>query len=431
MNDSPFVDLTDRVLQLVGIAFHPEFATNGRFFVSYTCDNSTMPGCASSCSSATENGSMLTSQYHLVVSEFSAKGGHEYSSRRDGYSRKRAFWVKEKQGNQKRLMKAKATRADPAEVRRVFSMALPLQQHTSYNQHVGQILFWPNDNDDGYYLYLIVGGGEGDLCKDNTSYCGKIVKFNIDNSTPPKMEIFAVGLSNPMGCSFDSQRSSDFYCANVNQEQYEQVYLISNMTGTYVGSSSNITPLVVIDHGRSAASGGAPSIVGGRVYRGSADPSMSGRYLYMYGSAVQAAIVGTPESIMPYATAPISAIWYSGTGSTPCGGSSAISGQVLFLGGDNNKDLIILTKDGVFLLFERAFCAAPPPQLSSQSPDMSMMGKVLGGIFGVVMSVFGSVAIYYYWNRPAAGGQAPQVNNNINIQLGNHNGAIAIAQNRA
>lgn len=79
MNDSPFLDLTDRVLQLVGMAFHPEFATNGRFFVSYTCDNSTMPSCAGSCSSATGNGSMLTSQYHLVVSEFSAKGGHDYS----------------------------------------------------------------------------------------------------------------------------------------------------------------------------------------------------------------------------------------------------------------------------------------------------------------------------------------------------------------
>lgn len=32
-----FLDLTDRVLGLVGIAFHPEFTTNGRFFVSYTC----------------------------------------------------------------------------------------------------------------------------------------------------------------------------------------------------------------------------------------------------------------------------------------------------------------------------------------------------------------------------------------------------------
>jgi hypothetical protein len=63
------------------------------------------------------------------------------------------------------------------------------------------------------------------------------------------------------------------------KEQYEQVYLISNMTGTYVGSASpNIASLVVIDHGRSAASG-APLIMGGIVYKGSADPSIYGRYV--------------------------------------------------------------------------------------------------------------------------------------------------------
>lgn len=153
----------------------------------------------------------------------------------------------------------------------------------------------------------------------------------------------------------------------------------------------------------------------------------------MYGSAVRAAIVGVPDSIMPYATAPISAIWCSRTGSTPCSGSSDIGGQVLFLGEDNNKNLIILTTDGIFRPIERASCVAPPPQLSSQSPHTSM-GKVLGVIFGVIMSMLGSVSVafYCYRNRPADGGQAPQVNNNINIiQLGNHNRAIAIAQNRA
>jgi hypothetical protein len=39
-----FLDLMDRVhhdavLGLVGVAFHPEFASNGRFFVSYNCDS--------------------------------------------------------------------------------------------------------------------------------------------------------------------------------------------------------------------------------------------------------------------------------------------------------------------------------------------------------------------------------------------------------
>lgn len=82
--------------------------------------------------------------------------------------------------------------------------------------------------------------------------------------------------------AFDSSRTiwlqtkTDF-CANM-QEQYEQVYLISNMTGTYDGSSSNMASLIVIDHGRSAATG-ASLITGGIVYRGSVDPSMIGRYM--------------------------------------------------------------------------------------------------------------------------------------------------------
>jgi len=68
-----FLDLTDRVLGLVGIAFHPEFTTNGRFFVSYTCDcdSCVTPTCdVGYCSSAAGNSSM-PSQYQLIIAEFS------------------------------------------------------------------------------------------------------------------------------------------------------------------------------------------------------------------------------------------------------------------------------------------------------------------------------------------------------------------------
>ncbi|CAF2064852.1 unnamed protein product [Brassica napus] len=52
---SPFVNLTDEVhfdisFGVMGMAFHPKFAQNGRFFASFNCDKSKWPGCTGRCS---------------------------------------------------------------------------------------------------------------------------------------------------------------------------------------------------------------------------------------------------------------------------------------------------------------------------------------------------------------------------------------------
>lgn len=52
---SPFVDLTDEIhfdteFGMMGMAFHPKFAQNGRFFASFNCDKSKWPGCTGRCS---------------------------------------------------------------------------------------------------------------------------------------------------------------------------------------------------------------------------------------------------------------------------------------------------------------------------------------------------------------------------------------------
>ncbi|GJN23684.1 hypothetical protein PR202_gb11352 [Eleusine coracana subsp. coracana] len=85
---NPFLDLTDEVhfdseFGLMGLAFHPKFATNGRFFVSYNCDRTQSPSCAGRCSCnsdadcdpsklGTDNGAQPC-KYQVVVSEYSAK----------------------------------------------------------------------------------------------------------------------------------------------------------------------------------------------------------------------------------------------------------------------------------------------------------------------------------------------------------------------
>jgi hypothetical protein len=45
-----------------------------------------------------------------------------------------------------------------------------------------------------------------------------------------KPEVFATGLNNPSGCSFDSNRPSYLYCADVNEVQiyYMLIFLIGH-----------------------------------------------------------------------------------------------------------------------------------------------------------------------------------------------------------
>ncbi|XP_062202044.1 HIPL1 protein-like [Phragmites australis] len=99
----PFLDLTHRVLGLLGVAFHPEFATNGRFFVSYSCDSSASPPCgAGRCWCAAAGNGSRPCRYQLVVAEFSAKGGADYSKEKaEGQQQyERVYLISNKAGSQ-------------------------------------------------------------------------------------------------------------------------------------------------------------------------------------------------------------------------------------------------------------------------------------------------------------------------------------------
>jgi hypothetical protein len=84
---SPFIDLTDEVyfnteFGMMGMAFHPNFAQNGRFFASFNCDKVKWPGCTGRCSCnsdvncdpsklAPDNGAQPC-QYQTVIAEYTA-----------------------------------------------------------------------------------------------------------------------------------------------------------------------------------------------------------------------------------------------------------------------------------------------------------------------------------------------------------------------
>ncbi|KAK7354125.1 hypothetical protein VNO80_19583 [Phaseolus coccineus] len=390
---SPFVDLTDQVyfdtqFGMMGMAFHPDFAKNGRFFASFTCDKSKWSGCNGRCSCNsdvncdpskldTDHGAQPC-QYQTVIAEYSANStGSQPSS---------------------------VESAKPTEVRRIFTMGLPFS-----SQHGGQILFGP---DDGYlYLMMGYGGGVGDpynFAQNKKSLLGKIMRLDIDNipsaaeisklglwgnySIPNdnpfseekdlQPEIWALGMRNPWRCSFDAERPSYFLCADVGQDLYEEVDLITKggnygwrvYEGPYlfhptqspggntsVGSINPIFPITGYNHSELNKNEGSASITGGYVYRSTTDPCMTGRYLYgdLYAGAIWAATEEPQNSgnfnssRIPFSCARDSPIQCE---SSP-GNSLPALGYIFSFGEDNKKDVYILASTGVYRVVRPSRCS--------------------------------------------------------------------------
>jgi hypothetical protein len=193
-------------------------------------------------------------------------------------------------------------------------------------------------------------------------------------------EIWAYGLRNPWRCSFDSERPSYFLCADIGQDQYEEVDVISK-GGNYgwrvyegpllfqpqhtpggntsAASIDPIFPVVGYSHAEINKLGSA-AIQGGYFYRAQTDPCMNGSYLYgdLYASHIWAALE-TPQnsgnfttSDTPFSCAPDSPIK---CGAVP--NSSLPALQYIFsFGEDNRKDVYILTQSGVYRVVRPSRC---------------------------------------------------------------------------
>ncbi|KAK6920797.1 Glucose/Sorbosone dehydrogenase [Dillenia turbinata] len=389
---SPFLDLTDEVhfdteFGLMGIAFHPNFAQNGRLFASFNCDKVQWPGCAGRCACnsdvncdpsklSPDNGAQPC-QYQAVIAEYTVNGS--------------ASKV------------ASAESARPSEVRRIFTMGLPFTSH-----HAGQILFGPKDG----YLYFMMGdgGGLGDpynFAQNKKSLLGKIMRLDIDNmpsaaeidklglwgnySIPKdnpytedadlQPEIWALGLRNPWRCSFDSERPSYFMCADVGQDRYEEVDII-NKDGNYgwrvyegpytyfppqspggntsANSIDPIFPVIGYTHNDVNKNEGSASITGGYFYRSMTDPCTYGSYLYgdLYGSAIWAGIEN-PENSGNFTSTMIT---FSCAQDSPIqcsfvsGSSLPALGYVYSFGEDNSMDIYLLASSGVYRVVRPSRC---------------------------------------------------------------------------
>ena len=259
---TPFLDISDLVGHdpehgLLGLAFHPDYASNGFFYVDYT----------------DLDGTTVVARYQVS---------------------------------------ADPNMADPDSAQKVLTQAQPIGDHNG-----GQLAFGP----DGYlYVSIGDGGCCGDPFGNGQNlgtWLGKILRVDINGddfpgdpdrnyAVPPDNpfvggpgldEIWAYGLRNPWRCSFD-RTTGDFFIADVGQDSWEEIdFQPASSTGgenygwnvleglhcfnddppgscdDFLNGDSSL-PIIEYNHALGC------SVTGGYRYRGQAYPDLESIYFY-------------------------------------------------------------------------------------------------------------------------------------------------------
>ena len=273
-SSSVFIDISGRVNSgpseagLLGMAFHPDFAANGRVYVSYT-----------------RTGSPLVS----VISRF--------------------------------VIDPATGDLDETSEFEILTVPQDFSNHNGGNIAFGQ---------DGFlYIGFGDGGSGGDpneRAQDTSHILGSIVRLDIDVAPPtryaipatnpfssntncvdgvgvmPCPEIYAWGFRNPWRFSFDSQ-TGELWVGDVGQADWEEIdrvelgmnYGWDEREGAHCFepptgcSTNNVDPITEYGH-----VGGNISVTGGFVYRGAAIPNLQG--FYVFGDFGSGRIWGVPAT---------------------------------------------------------------------------------------------------------------------------------------
>jgi len=251
---NPFLDVQGLVLSggergLLGMAFDPNYATNGRFYIHYT----------------DTNGDIVIARY-LVSSNI-----------------------------------------DLADLSSAFILKT-IDHRANSNHNGGMLAFGP---DGCLYAGTGDGGGSGDTANNaqtTTSLLGKILRLDTDPNTTiacttgnpfaaggGAAEVWSFGLRNPWRFSFDRSTGA-LYIGDVGQGQREEVdALLAPNAGRGInfgwhvmegflcfnppsGCNTSGLTLPVLDYNTHDA--GACAITGGYVYRGTLNPAVNGTYFY-------------------------------------------------------------------------------------------------------------------------------------------------------
>ncbi|MCX9076372.1 MAG: PQQ-dependent sugar dehydrogenase [Candidatus Methanoperedens sp.] len=284
--ETPFLDLSAKMVSLnegfderglLGLAFHPEYAANGRFFVRYSVPREGAPD--EPCS---DPDGFIVGCHSEVLAEY-------------------------------RVSAEDPDVADPTSEVILYEAAEP-----EFNHNGGHVAFGP----DGYlYFTLGDGGGANDGLdqdppphgpigngQDIETPLGSVLRIDVDGARPFEAppdnpfvgtdgldEIFAYGFRNPFKFSFDRGGSRELFVADVGQGLFEEVNVVEKganhgwviregahcfdpLDPTVPKESCDaeglVDPVAEYDHSEGI------SVIGGYVYRGDAIPGLHGKYVF-------------------------------------------------------------------------------------------------------------------------------------------------------
>jgi glucose/arabinose dehydrogenase len=207
------------------------------------------------------------------------------------YTRNRRFYVNYTDTNgDTRVVEYRANRAGTAALTRTARRLLFVNQPYA-NHNGGGLAFGP---DGRLYVGMGDGGSGGDpenRAQNMRTLLGKLVSLNV-NARRPVPRIAALGLRNPWRFTFD-RGSGDLYIGDVGQNAWEEINYVPRRSpglenygwDAYEGRERYerkqirvgrlVMPIEVY-----SSRGGECSVTGGVVYRGTAVPGARGRYFY-------------------------------------------------------------------------------------------------------------------------------------------------------
>ncbi|MGN6401667.1 MAG: PQQ-dependent sugar dehydrogenase [Flavisolibacter sp.] len=301
----PFIDISSKMVSLspfyderglLGLAFHPNFKTNGKFYLFYTAP----PPPGGPTTDAGNTGLPKVWNNTTRISEF-------------------------------RVSSSNPNQADMSSERIILE-----QPHPQSNHNGGTIAFGP----DGY-LYISIGdggnkndigpghvedwytvnaGGNGQDIEQNL--LGNILRIDVSGSSNGKNyvipsdnpfvgkrgldEIYAYGFRNPYRFSFDMGGSRRLFVGDAGQSLYEEISVVTKggnygwnvKEGTHCFNAANefmelsscpdadafgnplIDPVIEAKNEANPEGGHFVTIIGGNVYRGHDIPGLQGKYVF-------------------------------------------------------------------------------------------------------------------------------------------------------